>query len=60
MKKYVKLCIDMMIAIEMGEIRLEDGTYQLGQGLEIDYCPWCGDKLVNWEKLADEKPEREE
>lgn len=49
--KAVSLCVDMMGAIALNLITLGDGTYMIGE-TEIEHCPWCGRKLVNWEHLA--------
>ena len=53
MTKYVRLCVDMMGAIEMKIIKLRDGAYAISKNeTEISYCPWCGTELVDWERLA--------
>ena len=51
MGKYIKLCVDMMGAIERKIVTLDDGEYLIEQ-CEISYCPWCGKELLNYEKVA--------
>lgn len=49
--KYIKICVDMIGAIEMGMVVLSDGEYLI-QDTEIAYCPFCGKKLLNSDKVA--------
>ena len=51
--KYIELCVDMLGAIELRDVKLDDGQYLFGEnGIEMSYCPFCGKELVNWESVA--------
>ena len=52
-KNDIVLCCDMLGAIEREIIILDNGEFVIkGEDIEIEFCPWCGRKLVNYEKRA--------
>jgi hypothetical protein len=57
--KYVRLCVDMLGAIESKMVELSDGEYMIFN-VEISFCPFCGKKLQNFEKIARGDLESEE
>ena len=51
--KYIKICVDMLGAIELRDVKLDDGQYLFGEnGIEMTYCPFCGKELVDWISVA--------